>query len=218
VSKVVIGLNDIQDIISARLKPLGFRKKGRSYNRIVADGIVQVIGLQSGMFPIGDSIVPGPRENLYGKFTVNLGVYLPCIPDPDKLHVGLRFFAEYHCRIRSRLGNLINDGSDVWWAIEPPFNVVGGLVAGLIEAKGIPFLNDFGSYERTVAFYERNSKLPFNTDGASALTAAFVYKAIGDVKASMDAFDTAKRFARDRPVSGFMEHIEKMERPSHDSG
>ena len=67
-------LNAIEKPIAIFLKEQGFRKKGRTFNRETKKGIIQVINFQSGTFPIGNYEIPGFRESLYGKFTVNLGV------------------------------------------------------------------------------------------------------------------------------------------------
>jgi hypothetical protein len=68
-------LDNIQNEISLFLKPLGFKKKGRTFNSLTAYGIYQVINIQSGRYEFGDKYVnQGFRENFYRKFTVNLGI------------------------------------------------------------------------------------------------------------------------------------------------
>lgn len=77
-SEVVLGVDFVQSSVSPLLKAAGFRKRGRSYNRGVGDGMVHVINFQTGQYPIGEGYeIPGLRESLYGYFTVNLGVHLP---------------------------------------------------------------------------------------------------------------------------------------------
>jgi len=111
-------LDLIEKSIFTTLKPLGFKKKGRTFNREIEKGIFQVINFQSGQYPIGPNYeVPGLRENLYGKFTVNLGV---CISSLYKLRYPIEnkiFYKEYECQIRVRLGPLLK-GRDYWWTVE----------------------------------------------------------------------------------------------------
>jgi len=45
-SPYVKALDDIQKALTGFLKPVGFKKKGRTYNRQVGDGLVRVFGLQ----------------------------------------------------------------------------------------------------------------------------------------------------------------------------
>jgi len=42
-SPYVKALDEIQKALTGFLKPLGFKKKGRTYNRQVGDGLVQVV-------------------------------------------------------------------------------------------------------------------------------------------------------------------------------
>ncbi len=70
-------LDIVQKEVVRFLKPLGFKNKGRTFNRETEQGVWQVINFQSGQFPLGDKyVVPGLREDMYGKFTVNLGVFV----------------------------------------------------------------------------------------------------------------------------------------------
>src|SRR3954470_10571898 len=101
-------VDEVQAALHAWLKPKGFRKQGRTFNRTTDDGLVQVINIQMGASdPPGTVHIPGLRENLYGWFTVNLGVY---VPEVGRLLHGIedakRFVNEAHCCVRSRLGNL----------------------------------------------------------------------------------------------------------------
>src|SRR4051794_47026 len=70
----------VQTQVAAFLKPLGFRKKGRTHNRTTAAGLIHALDFQMGAYPIGAQyVISGIRENYYGRFTVNLGVLLPCV-------------------------------------------------------------------------------------------------------------------------------------------
>ncbi len=105
----------------AILKPHGFRARGWVFNRTSSDGLTQVVQIQFGRFdPPGTVHLPGMRENLCGKFTVNVGIYVPefadCIgPKPSGSFVG-----EADCCIRARLGEIGPDRRDIWWDIDPP--------------------------------------------------------------------------------------------------
>ena len=47
-------LDTVQAFVTGLLKPLGFRRRGRTYNRTREPGVVQVVNLQSDKYPIGD--------------------------------------------------------------------------------------------------------------------------------------------------------------------
>lgn len=105
---------------SPLLKAAGFRVSGRTFNRITPDGLTQVIGFQMGSFdPPGTTYIPGLRENLYGRFTVNLGVY---VPEVAKHHGGGeagKVVQDYHCCVRARLGEVGPENADLWWLLSP---------------------------------------------------------------------------------------------------
>lgn len=62
------------------LKAAGFRKRANSFNRSAQDGIIHHVSIQLGSYdPSGIHAVPGLIPDLYGKFRVNLGVYVPAM-------------------------------------------------------------------------------------------------------------------------------------------
>jgi hypothetical protein len=101
-STYVKALDDIQKALTGFLKPLGFKRKGRTYNRQVSDGLVQAVNLQMGQFPIGDYVIPGLRESHYGRFTVNLGVALPAVCASERGR-------EFPCSFKSTNATFAND-------------------------------------------------------------------------------------------------------------
>src|ERR1700709_1123710 len=105
-SEFVSALDNVQRAVTGRLRPLGFKKGGRTYNRILDSGLVQVVNFQMGEYPIGDYVIPGLRESYYGKFAINLGVYLPCVFEIEGEPGPKRIVRDYHCEIRERLGAL----------------------------------------------------------------------------------------------------------------
>ena len=110
-------LDQIEKSIFTTLKPLGFKKKGRTFNREIGKDIFQVINFQAGPYPIGSNyVVPGFRENLYGKFTINLGVCIKSLYKLSDPAANKTFYKEYECQIRIRLGQLLKE-RDHWWKI-----------------------------------------------------------------------------------------------------
>src|ERR1044072_1928442 len=106
-SEYAVEVNQVQKALDPRLQELGFRMRGRTWNRESSDGLTQVINFQMGSSdPPGTTYIPGLRENLHGLFTVNLGIY---IPEVAAVHGGgeaKAWVQDYHCSLRSRLGVL----------------------------------------------------------------------------------------------------------------
>lgn len=92
-------VDEIQKIVGEKiLKPAGFKKFGRTYNRVVDGDIVQVINFQNGC----------PAKGVTGVLWINIGIRVPereerkfIIEKPLK-----RYYKEYECDIRTTLGEV----------------------------------------------------------------------------------------------------------------
>ncbi len=60
-------VDEIEAAVYAILKPLGFRKHGRTLHRFVSEDLSQVISFQTGM----------PQDGMGGTMCVNLGIRIP---------------------------------------------------------------------------------------------------------------------------------------------
>lgn len=149
-SPMVAGLNEIQSRIGRHLKPLGFSRKGRTFRRETDRDVLQIIALQAGPFEIGPPLPPPVshmRPDLYGKFTINLGVFVPEIHERSNPRVSLnRVINDAYCSIRTRLAH-VGEGEDIWWPIlDSDDDDIEDIVA-LILHVGLPFLDRFKTRE-----------------------------------------------------------------------
>jgi hypothetical protein len=174
-------LDALQAHVTAFLKPLGFRKKGRTYNRTTEDGLVQAVNFQMGAFPIGDYVIPGIRESFYGKFAVNLGVLLPCVYETEQQKPVPDFTQEHYCSIRRRLGTLAF-GSDHWFELTSDIPTLATTVVQLFDRFGLPFVEQFPNYASVLAYYDAHGDLPSQTSGRASLEAAIVAHYLGDAR------------------------------------
>lgn len=217
-------LNYIQRPVTNFLKGLGFTHKRRTYNRMVEDDIVQVISFQCGV------------RTMVGKFTVNLGVYLPCVANIMFDTTGKTFCEEYSCEIRARLGRVAMKGiPDKWWKINESRGVianilatfsgqfclrrpstpyrerVGSEVVDLLKQYGLPFLDQFKTYTAILEHFEAKGVLPEHTTGRSKLVAAIVAYHLGDKERSDLLFEQAKQDAISSNHRGFLEHVNTLQ-------
>jgi hypothetical protein len=150
-------LDDLQVKLRPVLTEHGFRARGRAFNRVTSDGLTGVVQLQAGRFdPPGTTYLPGLRENLYGKFTVNLGVFVPEVAELYGLRPSKSFVQEYHCCIRTRLSILGQAHRDVWWDIRADEVLIQELVQRLTR-DAIPF---FRKFETRDAILDQWSAVP----------------------------------------------------------
>ncbi len=130
-------VDSIQTALSAKLKPLGFRRGGRTFRRVTDDGLTQVINLQMTSFTS-----PG---DLTSSFTVNLGVFVPEVslhvfPDwPEQTPV-----QEGHCCFRVRLGGLTAANRDIWWETDAP-ELAARQISDLLDRVGFAYLERYST-------------------------------------------------------------------------
>ena len=103
--------------VAPTLKAAGYKKQRHTFTRIAEPGLVHVVNFQMGQFPIGAYEIPGLRPNLYGKFTVNLGVFAREVYELTQRRTAPASVHEYSCEFRVRLGELFTPPGDVWWLL-----------------------------------------------------------------------------------------------------
>ncbi|MFN3446516.1 MAG: DUF4304 domain-containing protein [Bacteroidia bacterium] len=141
-------LDSIQKEIFQFLKPLGFKRKGRTFNRQREDGIYQVINIQSGRYEFGDKhVIPGFRGNLYGKFTVNLGIMVREIYELESHNKPKDIYQDHDCQIRERLPHLTIK-QDHWWPISNDNNKTSKEVIDGLHSHGLEWLNNFENRDK----------------------------------------------------------------------
>jgi hypothetical protein len=135
--------DELQANLRPTLKERGFCVRGRAFNRITSDGLTEVVQLQMGRFdPPGTTYIPGLREKLYGKFTVNLGVFVPEVAEQHGGGAPKSFVQEYHCCIRTRLPLLGPGHREFWWDVRADEALTQELVQRLTR-DAIPFFKKF---------------------------------------------------------------------------
>jgi hypothetical protein len=153
-SAFVAEVDGIQRALKPALATLGYRSRGRTFNRLTADGLTQVINFQMGASdPPGTVGVPGFRENLHGLFTVNLGVH---VPEVAEMRYGSRaksWVQAPDCCIQVRLGHASGSEADVWWKARNDSAVIADVQSKLM-AFGTSFLERFASRDRILSELE----------------------------------------------------------------
>lgn len=145
-SPLAASLDALQAKLNDSLRQVGFRRHGRTYNRTTSDGLTHVVGFQMGSFdPPGTTYIPGLRENLYGRFTVNLGVHVPEVAHIQGGGEPKSIIQEYNCCIRTRLGR--TDSQELWWKVSTGNELVIELLQRL-ESEAFPFFQRFENREQ----------------------------------------------------------------------
>jgi hypothetical protein len=185
------------------MKARAFRKRRHSFNRAASDGIVHVLSFQMGAFdPPGTVEIPGLRPNLYGKFTVNLGVYAPAMQRSGASPSG--WVNEYNCQLRMRLGQLLPEHFDVWWNLGHIDAAED--VARAIDEHGLPWLDRLGSYAAILRVYEAEGRTGLGLHPAAPLDIADLHLALGQVA---EARAVLAKYVAQKHQPGHAEYIAK---------
>jgi Domain of unknown function (DUF4304) len=191
-------LADQMDEIQARLRPLlkdeGYVVRGRTFNRRTPDGLVQVVNLQMGSFdPPGTTYIRGLRENMYGKFAVNLGVYVPEVALYHHGGEAKSFVREYNCCIRARLGATRPEKKEFWWIVRASDEVIFDVMEELVR-HGLPFLDRFHSRDRILHELMGLTENIFLSP--PRIVCAIILAARGDMKAARSLLEAQSRETR----------------------
>jgi hypothetical protein len=120
-----------------------------------------VISIQAGSyepFAIDAPEINHYPNSLYGKFTINLGIYI------DELHVfhnnpkAKDFVREAECHIRTRISHLANS-TDKWYSIDSNHDELSKNTIELIEKYGLPFLERFESRQKIEEYFKTEERI-----------------------------------------------------------
>jgi hypothetical protein len=137
------------------MKGAGFRKRSNTFNRTAEPGLVHVVNFQMGRFdPPGSAEIPFLRPNLYGSFTVNVGVFieeaLPMEFGASPLSKG--WVTEFYCQIRQRLNPPSDESWTGWWSLDE-----SGVAQSIIErlaSERLPWFDQLSSRADIVSALE----------------------------------------------------------------
>ncbi len=143
-------LDGVQAQLAKLLAPHGYLKGGRTFRRDAGEGVVQVVNLQMRAF--ADD---APAELASGgmvvvdRFTVNLGIFIPELRPETVADAGA--VQEYDCALRARIGDLLDPPHDHWWDLPGDAARSGAELVGVMEARGLPFLQRFATRDAVIA-------------------------------------------------------------------
>lgn len=102
--------------------------------------------------PPGTTQIPGLRENLYGLFTVNLGVY---VPEVARYHGGgeaKSVARDGNCCIRTRLGR--GTRTETWWKISDEEEALVTELRQRLQNEAFPLFQRFENRDQILDEFE----------------------------------------------------------------
>ena len=206
-SKFVEGLDLIQAEVNLVLKPIGFSKSGRTHNRLTSGGLTHVLDFQKEKFVTERRMFPRVWKKSYGKFAINLGVYLPCVSAAEfPKKSSEETIMEYECTIRQRLGSLVCK-FDRWFEITDSNAEQAKQIVGLVRSHALKFFDRFQSYQDVLANHKEHGRFSdLQTIGRADLEAALIANHLGDKNLALALFQKAYTAKHE----GFRKHVRKL--------
>lgn len=193
----------IENAVYAELKPLGFRKHGRTLHRFVDGDISQVINFQCGQ---------SYREETHLMW-VNIGIRVPeCFlhsfaPDENPK----KYYRESECNIRSRLGK-VKGKKVTTYNLHGSIDEITADILGQIKEYVLPtfdVLKDRTSILEKRREYRNFDTLHYNT---ILLQEAMIYGRMGDLDKASELFNRYyfKCKKKISPVKGHLEYLDNL--------
>ncbi len=193
----------IENAVYAELKPLGFRKHGRTLHRFVDGDISQVINFQCGQ---------SYREETHLMW-VNIGIRVPecflCSFAPDENPK--KYYRESECNIRSRLGK-VKGKKVTTYNLHGSIDEITADILGQIKEYVLPafdVLKDRTSILEKRREYRNFDTLHYNT---ILLQEAMIYGRMGDLDKASELFNRYyfKCKKKISPVKGHLEYLDNL--------
>jgi hypothetical protein len=200
---------EAMDEIEAALRPLmkaeGWKCRARTCNRLTEDGLTQVVNFQMGRAdPPGTFSIPFFREKLYGRFTVNVGVYVPEVGKCLAHLGGGTWIQESQCSIRARIGEA-SGKPDLWWLARAESTVIDD-VRHHLERYGFPFVDRFATRDKILAQW-RDRAEQISGSIAPRIVMAIILAERGETE---EARAQLARQAQETQVPAHAEYVRKL--------
>lgn len=131
----------IEKIVYSYLKPLGFRKNGRTLHRFVDGDISQVVNFQNGRLSKGS----------YNTLWINIGIRVAeCVEHKFIVTEPLKkYYRECECNIRTRLGYLA-EGKDTFYDLKKDPYKIGEKIVERLKKYVIPVFDVLNSRDAII--------------------------------------------------------------------
>lgn len=177
-------LDKIENAVYAAVKPYGFRKHGRTLHRFVDGDISQVINLQ-----LGQSYL-----EMNHLLFVNVGIRVPeCM---NRSFAGeetpKKYYKEYECNIRSRLGS-IEQGEEACYDLRQPMDPILEDILWQIRNVVLPVFEILNSRDAILTHRREYPEFDLLNNHLILLEEAMIYGRRGDMDKAEEAFRTYYR-------------------------
>jgi len=191
----------IEKIVYEYLKPYGFRKYDRTLHRFVDNDISQVVHFQNGC----------PPKGVYDILWVNLGIRVPeCVERKFSIEEPLKkYYHEYECNIRTRLGSLV-DGKDTFYDLKKDPNKIGKEIVERLKKFVIPVFDHLNSRDAILKHRMEYARFDQFNHHLILLEEAMIFGRRGDLIEAARLFNAYYQNGASRANKGHLAYLEAL--------
>jgi len=192
----------VERVVYEYLKPFGFRKHGRTLHRFVDGDISQVIHLQNGC----------PEKSVYGVLWVNLGIRVPeCVERSFIVLQALKkYYHEYECNIRTRLGYLV-DSEDTFYSLDNDPAEIGNDIVERLKEHATPVFDVLNSRDAILEHRKEFPRFDSMCNHLVLLEEAMILGRKGDLAQASCSFNKYyRKILKDCNNKAHIEYVEKL--------
>ena len=161
------------------LERFGFKRYGRTLHRFVSNDISQVINFQTGM----------PYQEKSGLMCVNIGIRVPeCVMRDINFKNDKKYYKEYECNIRSRLG-AIKGKQEAWYDLSRDPKRIASDITKEITDRVLPVFDVLSSREAILQYRKDYPLFDELFSHLRQLEDSFIYRYIGNEEMAEKSFD-----------------------------
>ena len=165
-------LDQIEKSVYALVKPYGFTKHGRTLHRFVSEDISQVINFQLGQAYLGYTHL----------LSVNVGIRVPecMLRNFEPEENPKKYYHEYECNIRSRLG-CVEGKEESCYSFFTPLDLIEADIIRQIRDVVLPVFEDLNSREAILQKRRAYPNMDTLNDHLILLEEAMIYGRCGQL-------------------------------------
>ena len=173
-------LNRIEKTIYAVVKPYGFKKHGRTFHRFVSEDISQVINFQLGQAYRGETHL----------LWVNIGIRVPeCMTRTFDAEASVKkYYHEYECNIRSRLGEIEGKNASCYDLRNSIDKIIEDIVRQ-IQTLVIPTFETLNSRDAILSKRREYPLFDLLNNHLILLEETMIYGRCGDIEKASEIFN-----------------------------
>ena len=166
-SKIANLVDEIQELIGPFLIRREYQLRNRTFSRHLDDGLIHLIE-----FGLARS-----TSSYYGKFTVDLGIFIPEVYSTFEKEEKPKYITTHHCEFVRRLPSLEEGVEDRWWDACEVSNSSNDIV-NLLQKYGLPFLESLTTRDNIYQAWQKSGN-SIGLPPRGRLTMAIILTKIG---------------------------------------